>query len=81
MWNRPSSNRFPWLFSFSMTFRGHSDVKMNKKLRVKSLVCIYRISICHRYDFQELSYTVVLQDTSSLTRTLAIFATIRLVSG
>lgn len=61
MWRRPSSNNFPWLFSFCMTFDGHSDVKMNKKLRVKSLVCIYRVSVCCRYGFQEFSCTIVLQ--------------------
>lgn len=44
-----------------MTFHGHGDVKMNKKLRAKSLICIYRVSVCYRYGFQEFSHTVVLQ--------------------
>lgn len=42
-------------------FDGHSDVKMNKKLRVKSSVSIYRVSVCSRYGFGEFSYVIVLQ--------------------
>lgn len=61
MWRRPSGNNFPRLFSFCMTFDGHSDVTMNQKLRVTSLVCIYRASMCCRYGFREFSCIIVLQ--------------------
>lgn len=63
-----------------MTFHGHSDVKMNKKLRVKSLICIYRLSVCYRYGFQEFSYIVVLQKYLLANKDMAILAIIRPMS-
>lgn len=49
------------LFFFQNDFDGHNDVKMSKNLRVRSLVCIYRLINCCRYGFQEFSSTVILQ--------------------